>query len=300
MTEPARIWGQIKDLLKGAHEQVTVVAPFIKQDVLAAVLSAVPTSVAEIRCTTRWMPDEVAAGVSDPEIIELAAADDRLSIALCPSLHAKLYVADGHSLVGSANLTGKATGRVTNANIEILIETPKTHPEVQRVLTEIESRAIEATPHMAVMVRNQAELLKQQGPPAPDQCREEVQQGWYPATRRPESVYEYYCGKGQFGKSVETDILQDLALLRVPAGLSKVEFSAWVESCLREIPVLESLMSGDRLSNVELENALQEENGMTSEQAKRSAETVAAWLRHFGRFYTEIGTWEIRHGQELP
>jgi hypothetical protein len=39
---------------------------------------------------------------------------------------------------------------------------------------------------------------------------------------------------------------------------------------------------------------------MTDEQAKRATETIAAWLRHFGHFYTDVGTWEIRHGRELP
>ncbi|MEV5329011.1 phospholipase D family protein [Nonomuraea sp. NPDC052634] len=299
MTDPAHIWRQIEELMMGAYGRVTLVAPFIKREVLIAALSAVPASVESIECTTRWVPEEVAAGVSDPEIIELAENDKRLRIALCPSLHAKLYLADERCLIGSANLTGKATGRVTNPNIEILIEASAAHPEVGRVLAEIEACAIEATPHMAALVRRQAELLKEHRPTASDQLREEARQGWYPVTRRPEAVYLYYSGRARFGRSVETAILRDLAFLGVPVGLTEAEFSDWVESRLREIPALRALVEGDRLTNVELQHALQDQAGLTDEQAKRATETIAAWLRHFGRFYTDVGTWEIRHGREL-
>ncbi|MFI9014478.1 phospholipase D family protein [Streptomyces griseus] len=299
MTEPGHIWRQIEELMAGARGQVTVVAPFIKREVLAATLSTLPATVEDIECITRWVPEEVAAGVSDPEIIELAEDDKRLRIALCSSLHAKLYLSGDRCLIGSANLTGKATGRVPKANIEILVEAPATHPEVIRVLTEIEARSIEATPHMADLVRRQADLLKENRPTASDQHREEALQGWYPVTRRPEAIYPYYCGRAQFGRSVEAAILRDLALLGMPAGLSETEFSDVIEDRLRKIPALQALVAGDRLSNVELQHALQEGTGMTGEQARRTTETIAAWLRYFGRFYTDVGTWEIRHGQEL-
>ncbi|MGW4967255.1 phospholipase D family protein [Nonomuraea sp. NPDC004186] len=299
MTQPAHIWRQIEDMMTGAHERVALVAPFIKREVLAAVLSAVPSSVESVECITRWVPEEVAAGVSDPEIIELAEDDKRLRIALCPSLHAKLYLTGERCLIGSANLTAKATGWATNPNIEILVEVPAVHPEVGRVLTKIHECAVEATPHMAALVRRQAELLKGRRPTASDQLREEAQHGWYPVTRRPEAVYLYYCGRAQFGRSVEAAILRDLAFLGVPAGLTEAQFSGWVESRLREIPALQTLVEGNRLTNVELQHALQEQTGLTQEQARRTTETIAAWLRHFGRFYTDVGTWEIRHGREL-
>lgn len=285
--------------MTGANGRVILVAPFVKREVLAATLSAAPTTVENIECITRWVPEEVAAGVSDPEIIELTEEDKRLRIALCPTLHAKLYLTGERCLIGSANLTGKATGRAASPNIEVLVEAPSAHPEIVRVLTEIEARAVEATPHMAALVKSQAELLREQHPTPSDQPREAAHRSWYPVTRRPDALYPYYCGRAQFGRSVEAAIVRDLALLGVPAGLSETEFSDLIESRLREIPALQTLVAGDRLTNVELQQALQEQIGMTDERARRTTETIAAWLRHFGRFYTDIGTWEIRHGQEL-
>lgn len=292
MTESAHIWRQVSEFMAGAREQVTLVAPFIKRDVLAATLAVVPDVVDSIKCVTRWVPEEVAAGVSDPEIIELAAEDKRLHIALCPRLHAKLYLADDHCLLGSANLTGKATGLAAYSNIEILVEIPANHSEVDRVLTEIQRQAVEASSHMAEMARKQADLLKNESVSSP-------RQEWYPVTRRPQVVYGYYCGRVRYSRSVEAAILRDLACLGIPPGLSEEEFSAWIEARLHAIPVLKTLVEGGSLTNVELQIALQETVGMTGELAKRASETIAAWLRHFGSFYTDVETWEIRPGREL-
>ncbi|MEV0110583.1 phospholipase D family protein [Nocardia sp. NPDC050799] len=292
MTDSAHIWRQVSELVAGAHEQVTLVAPFIKKEVLAATLAIVPGAVENITCVTRWIPEEIAAGVSDPEIIELAAEDERLHIALCPRLHAKLYLADNLCLLGSANLTGKATGLAPYSNIEILVEIPADHAEVSRALTDIQMQAIQASPHMAELARKQADLLKAEPEHSP-------RQEWYPVTRRPEAVYGYYCGRAQYSRSVEAAILRDLAFLGVPPGLPEPEFSAWIEARLHAIPLLKPLANGGTLTNVELQTALQQSTGMTDELARRATETIAAWLRQFGRFYTDVGTWEIRPGQEL-
>ncbi|WP_433577885.1 phospholipase D family protein [Nocardia brasiliensis] len=300
MTTSAYIWRQIQEVIGHASKQVILVAPFIKREMLEGTLAAAPASVEAIQCITRWTPEEVAAGVSDPEIIELAGNDKRLSIRLCPPLHAKIYLADDRCLIGSANLTAKATGRTAASNIEILVELPTDHPEVSRVLAEIDACATEATPYMANLMRRQAELLAEQRSVALDSVQGESQDGWYPVTRRPEIVYPYYCGRNDVGRSIEGAILRDLAFLGVPAGLSEAEFYEWIEARLRKIPALQPLVEGKRLSNVELQKALREQTGIGDESAGRAAETIAAWLRHFGRFYTDVGVWEIRHGRELP
>ncbi|MFI9548708.1 phospholipase D family protein [Streptomyces sp. NPDC052016] len=296
MTQPDHVWQQIADMMEDAAEEVVVIAPFIKKVIFEETIAAVPSSVQKITCVTRWTPAEVAAGVSDPEIIEAAQSDERISIALCPSLHAKLYRADGRCLVGSANLTGKATGRVPNANVELLLEVPVAHPEVQRVLSQIDARSTTATPHMAALVRQQAELLRSERvtPPSED----EAVPYWFPETRRPENVYALYSGRQRFTSLVEAGIVRDLAMLDVPVGLSEDAFNAEVEARLHAIPELGQLTAEQRLSNIELQRAIAERTGDAEEQARRTTETLAAWLQHFGRYYTEVGSWELRPGIE--
>ncbi|OKJ72392.1 hypothetical protein AMK30_20690 [Streptomyces sp. CB02460] len=283
-------------MMECAAEEVVIIAPFIKKAIFEETIAAVPSSVQKITCVTRWTPAEVAAGVSDPEIIEAAESDDRLSIALCPSLHAKLYRADGRCLVGSANLTGKATGRVPNANVELLLEVPTDHPEVQRVLDQVNARSTIATPHTAALVREQAELLRSSRvtPPSED----EAAPYWFPETRRPANVYALYSGRQSFTSLVEAGIVRDLAMLDVPAGLPEDAFNAEVQARLHTIPELSQLTTKQRLSNIELQQAITDRTGESVEQARRTAETLAAWLLHFGHYYTEVGSWELRPGIE--
>lgn len=296
MTQPDHVWQQIADLVGGATEEVFLIAPFIKKAIFEELLAAVPSSVMKIACVTRWTPAEVAAGVSDPEIIETVGKDERVSIALCPSLHAKVYRADDRCLVGSANLTSKATGRVPNANVELLLEAPAVHPEVQRVLAQIESHSAAATPHVAALVRQQAELLKTER--ITPQTADEAASCWYPETRRPENVFALYSGRTKFTARVEAGIIRDLAMLDLPAGLSETDFNNAVEARLHAIPELSQLTAEQRLSNLELQQAIAARTGDTEDQARRTTETVAAWLQHFGRYYTEVGSWELRPGTE--
>ncbi len=294
MTESDHIWRQIELLVRSAKATTTLVAPFVKKAVFEKLLAVIPASVERIDCVTRWAPAEVAAGVSDPEILDVVDEDPRVHIALCPSLHAKIYGTDDLCLIGSANLTGRATGLAPGANIELLVEVPASHPEVRRVLEELKSTAIPATTAMATLVRQQAELLKHDSTPAPS-----VLASWYPVTRRPERLFAFYSGRSRFAEAVEAGLVQDLALLNAPIGLSETQFSTFMQDRLHEIPELQKLLDGERLSNIELQNALEERDSLAEGQAKRITENIAAWLKHFGLYYTEVGSWELRRGREL-
>ncbi|MFJ9592405.1 phospholipase D family protein [Streptomyces virginiae] len=293
------MWQQIEGLLRNSSRSVTLIAPFIKKSIFEAAVAAVPASVEHIRCVTRWTPAEVAAGVSDPEIIEISESDKRVRIDLCPALHAKIYVGDDRCLVGSANLTSKATGRVPDSNIELLVEAAVAHPEIQRVLGQVETAAVEATLHQAVLIRKQAELLKSEASPSRADDAELAIQPWYPVTRRPENLYVLYSGRGSFASAVEEGIVLDLALLNVPVGLSEGDFNAVVRSRLHAIPELGQLQDGESLSNVELELALAQRSGVDEVLARRRTENIAAWLQHFDTYYTEVDSWQLRRGREI-
>ena len=58
---------------------------------------------------TRWLPREIAAGVSDPEILDVLEERGNFTLTLVDNLHAKIYVADENCLVGSSNVTLSGT-----------------------------------------------------------------------------------------------------------------------------------------------------------------------------------------------
>ncbi|MFF1499513.1 phospholipase D family protein [Streptomyces sp. NPDC058316] len=302
MTED-HVWRQIEQMLACASQRVILVAPFIKKDVFKATLAAIPSHVHNIRCVTRWSVAEVAAGVSDPEIADLAAADGRASIALCHDLHAKLYVADDVCLIGSANLTGKATGRAPVPNIELLIETSAGHPEVQRVLRAIEGLEVPGTVDLAHQIREQANLFQadEEAPRVLIAGHDERPIRWLPETRNPTRLYGVYNGRhGKVGPDVLAGILRDLATLDVAPGLGEQAFGKAVLSRLRAIPEVQRLVEAGRLSMDDVQRELMGSVGCTEEQARRATETIAEWLRYFDEVHlVPIGPWEIRQGREI-
>lgn len=298
-SENLTIWSQIEQLLDGATRSVILIAPFIKLDVFRRAVESIPDGVSEILCITRWSVPEIAAGVSDPEIIALAVGDPRINIRLLHNLHAKAFLADGRCLVGSANLTGKATGLVPNANVEIVIEVPSEHPAVQRLIEETRG-AVAATPELARALREQADLLA-----ANDRTlvisteTEEVPAQWLPVTRNPRHLYNMYTGVADVPVGVRKDLVYDLACINPPAGLSKAEFGALIRERLRELPLLRDLFATGRLANLDLQRLLKDEYDQDEAEARRRTETIAAWLEHFDDFYADTTSWELRPGRSL-
>ncbi|GAA2183393.1 phospholipase D family protein [Micromonospora lupini] len=296
-----RVWQQVQTLLTRATDQVHLVAPFIKLDVFKTILAGIPSTVGRIDCVTRWSVTEVAAGVSDPEIIQLARDDKRLRIRLCHNLHAKLFLADGAGLAGSANLTNKAMGTTPHHNLELLVEANAGHPEIVHLLERIDFTAVLATEEMATAIRHQAELFNQTGNTAiivPGEGGRMT--AWYPATRRPDRLYLAYLGKADAPLAVREGYAYDLTFLDVPPGLSETAFNETVRQRLRAIPEIGRLMNGERLTNLQIQASVMKRASVSEREARRTTETIAEWLKHFDQFYIDVATWELRSGQEIP
>ena len=91
---------RIRALFKSATDKVVVIAPFMKVDALRSLLEVIPSRT-HIRCVTRWLPREVAAGVSDPEILTELEKRGNSALSLVDRLHAKLFIAGDRCLAGS-------------------------------------------------------------------------------------------------------------------------------------------------------------------------------------------------------
>ena len=97
---------------------VYVIAPFIRADALAGLLSDRPGG--SVIVLTSWRPDDVLAGASDLNVYELCH-DRRWRLYTSDSLHAKLYSLDlATAWIGSANITRRALGLADVSNDEVL------------------------------------------------------------------------------------------------------------------------------------------------------------------------------------
>lgn len=238
MTDGDTQGGRIRALFEGADGEVAVIAPFIKVDAMRSLLEVIPAGL-HVRCVSRWLPREIAAGVSDPEILGLLETRGNFSFSLVDRLHAKLYIAGDRCLVGSANVTlaGLGEGGV-GGNIEVLVESTLHNPGIAKTLDEIAQAERPATIGMARTARRLADRLAdfRTSPNAPDAL-------WFPRSRRPEQAYGFYAEPPEgFVGAADVVLLEDLASSNLPPGLNEHEFKDAMRSLLAALPPAETLL----------------------------------------------------------
>ena len=229
---------RIRALFESASGEIAVIAPFIKVDALRSLLEVIPVAL-HLRCVSRWLPKEIAAGVSDPEILDLLAARGNFSLSLVDQLHAKLYIAGDQCLVGSANVTAAGFGdRGAGSNIEVLVESTIDDPGIAATLEAIAQAERAATTSMARTARRLADSLASATAPAVGSHAP-----WFPGSRRPEHAYRLYAQPPSgFVGAADQVLLADLAHSNLPPGLNEDEFRDAIRSLLAAIPLAETLL----------------------------------------------------------
>ncbi|MCY3816197.1 MAG: phospholipase D family protein [Gammaproteobacteria bacterium] len=229
---------RVRALFENASHEIAVIAPFIKVNALRSLLEVIPEAL-QLRCVSRWLPKEIAAGVSDPEILDLLEARGNFSLSLVDRLHAKLYIAGNRCLAGSANVTLAGLGEVGGgSNIEVLVETTIDDPGISATLAEIAQCERPATRSMAVTARRLADSLA--GSMASTVGPEAT---WFPNSRRPEQAYRFYVQlPSGFIGAADQVLIADLASSDLPPGLEENEFRDGIRSLLAAIPLAKTFL----------------------------------------------------------
>lgn len=227
---------QIRNLFLDEKDEVLIIAPFIKVGALKLLIADIPEDT-KVRCVTRWLTGDVAAGVSDPEIIYILEERGNYSLELVNNLHAKLYVAGSKCLVGSSNISKHGLGEASDSNIELLVETETLNPHVSLLLDEIEQNKLSATFEMAEQLlqipKNSAVFLEVLS-------EEHI---WIPHSRRPQFSYKLYCNPPVENISRSDKILlQDIIEANLPPSLSVNQFNNKIRSLLGKIPVAKIIL----------------------------------------------------------
>lgn len=280
---PTPLWGeQVRTLLGSATNESLVVAPFIKEQAFKYLLEVLDPE-CNLTCVTRWLPADVASGVSDTEILDLVEARERSELRLLDDLHAKLFLGDSVCLVGSANVTLKGLGLRPNSNTELLVEVSATDAAVEAFRELVMTRSRPATVEDAQQVNQLAERLR-----AGKQALAERDVLWVPTSLRPGGAFECYTKirkKGGHLPRVEEDSLLDIARSGIPPGLRKEEFDAQVESRLLELPALKRFVTeggSEKLRRTDFEDILQAvvDNGLCGDIAV-AWRALSEWIGEF-------------------
>ena len=228
---------QIRSLFDIPCREVKIIAPFIKTAAFKSLLSVIPIET-KVICITRWRTREIAAGVSDIEIIRILQKRGNFELHLVDNLHAKLYIAGERCLVGSSNVTLAGLGESSDPNIEILVETKANDPNVALVLNEINSTKIAATEEMAFAILQIANSLNIENFPQVDNFI------WVPHSRRPELSYKLYVNPPT-KNIIQADkvLLSDLAMANLPPNLTESEFKLYFRGLLENFPLANEVLN---------------------------------------------------------
>ena len=233
---------RVRGLISGARSSVEIIAPFIKVGTLDTILEAVPTTV-PVRCVTRWLPQEIALGVSDIETLDLLEQRGNAHLSLVDNLHAKLYIADSDCLAGSANATHSGFGDSPDSNIEILIATTLEDQDVAATLADIGRHERPATREIADQLRAVVDYLGQTANTT------RLPATWLPRSRKPESAYRRY--KELYSTNLPDDlttaerlVVNDIASMNLAPGHAEREFDAAIRERLEQIEPASTFLAG--------------------------------------------------------
>lgn len=275
-------------LCEGAKSDVFLAAPFIKLHALRRLVTVIPPQVL-VTVVVRFLPIDLAAGVTDYEIVEYLHARPNTNLRAHPVIHAKLYRVDRKVMIGSANISGRALGWHSMPNLELLLETNADNPIVREGEKEIIRTSYLLTTEIASSVRAAAATLS---PAEQTEQSDGIEttgenQFWIPACMRPEVLWDVQthgdvaCATRRVVEAAK----RDLSLLSVPAGLPKAAFEKIVQGLFKASPLYQKLskvLSGSGLVDQDAAAWLTHEYGAyLAESPGDTWTTIKSWLRHF-------------------
>jgi hypothetical protein len=228
---------QLRDLCRNAQYEIFFAAPFIKLGSLKKILEVIPDNITNVKIVTRWIPEEIEAGVSDLEIFEVLQKRS-IDLLLHPALHAKLYRVDGTCLLGSANLTDRALGWSWQPNIELMVTVLASDENIVYLQKKLLSESIKATQTIHDQIELQVkELMNNE---ANKGSKFVVQEKWLPSCLKPELLYKIYnhVDTSTYVQSLVECGKQDLLSLRLPNGLDENEFKKYIASIFEQHPFI--------------------------------------------------------------
>ncbi len=229
-----------------ASWQVAIVSPFITKVALDKLLAPIDPSV-RISIVTRWRVRDVAAGISQPSILDSLVPFTDSRVVLQQDLHSKLYAIDDEiAYVGSANVTEAGLGFASAPNLETEIAVSPIPTSILTYVRGLETSGVPGTPELRSEVEKAANCIEIQD----DQSMEEVvpskppiSNGFdlatFPSMRHPEELYERYRAIQSCSSNDEREaVLNDLICVDLPYGLSNEEFMTIISKKLLDDEIL--------------------------------------------------------------
>lgn len=291
-----------------ARSDACFIAPFIKAEVIERIFAKLPRDV-RVEVVTRWIPAEVAAGVSDLEVFDLISARPGARLLLNSMLHAKLYRFDRTYWLGSANMTGRALGWRAPSNIEILRSADGRDNDLRTLEQTLLATSMPANARYRDEMRRQVDLLVKSGfDPRPLAAEiGGLSASWLPTCPSPEKLWDVYSdplnARRRMVESAFEAARADIFCLEVGHGLSEIQFYRVMSGALNQMPLI-------RLIEREAETGLNAGRAVELIASAGAAapyamdemwEILVAWLQYYfpDRYRMEPTCEVLRYGRVL-
>lgn len=266
-------------LASDARQEFVMCAPFAKKAVVSKIVAAIPSGV-RIVLFTRWRPDEVAAGVSDTEVLKIIRSRGGV-VYLHDRLHAKFYRNESCSLIGSANLTATALGWTQQPNLELLVASDDS--QIRLLERTLIDQSMVATDKLAREIEEIADQLPtttviEMIDEAPDPVM------WIPRLRMPSDLFTAYSGgAGELATRSANAAAADLQVLDLPSGLARNQFELLVGNRLQGQAIftrIDEFLTEPRRFG-EMRDFLTRISGLDRLQSEASWQTIVRWMLEF-------------------
>jgi len=285
-----------------------LIAPFIKAEVIERIFAELPRDV-RVDVVTRWIPAEVAAGVSDLEVFDLVSARPGARLLLNGMLHAKLYRFDQTYRLGSANLTGRALGWRAPSNIEILRPAEGADKDLRKLEQTLLSTSMPANARYRDEIRRQVDLLVKSGfDPRPLAAEiGGLAASWLPTCPSPEKLWDVYSDPVNTRRRMVESSFEaaraDSSCLEVGSGLSEVQFYRVMSGALNQMPLVH-LIEREAETGLDAGRAVEliaAAGGAVPYATDEMWEILAAWLQYYfpDRYRMEPTGEVLRYGRVL-
>ena len=276
-------------LLSNAQNNVLIVAPFVQPESLSRLLETIPHNT-EIVVVTRWRPTDLIAGVSDLKIYDVAKKR-AAKLYLRNDLHAKLFAADNHCLVGSVNVTQTGLGWRNSSNFELLTPVSRTAGHIVEFEKALLAGTVQATATIRDCLQEMIESLSVLTKVESIKQVERMAEGmlppsWIPLIRNPDELYSAYLGSKDVSRTALKTMQEELTQLATASGMNEVEFKAWVAASIIQTPLVAEVMRCIDQKGQVTEDALNDllaKIGIDVERyrSRELLEVLERWLTYF-------------------
>ena len=284
---------EVAKLLASAQREVIIVSAFIRGETLSWLLRCIPKEVNDITIYARWRITDILAGASDMSVINVARKRNAI-FKVYDSLHAKIYIADGDALVGSANATNAGLGHNNGGetNLEILVTTPSDVPEIGAVLGVLEKKSINPIEFSEETLNNFCEMSRKIG----DSFYEKLEDNWVPSSL-PDAVLN-------IGSYADESVLKDCLALDIGCNISAQR----LREIVRSRRLYKELEKGLRppknfIRSAEACRILSKAFSVTSDDIRKKWPIICAWMDKFGKNMYVLskrdGQFELRRGGQM-